>query len=38
MKKCILSLLLSLCMVVTFLPMAAFANDASPEAGGYRCY
>ena len=33
MKKCILTLLLSLCMVVTFLPTAAFAADETPNEG-----
>ena len=28
MKKKILSLLLTLCLVMTFVPMAAFAEDA----------
>lgn len=34
MKKKILSLLLTLCLVMTFLPMAAFAEEAPSFGGG----
>ena len=36
MKKKVLSLLLTLCLVMTFVPMAAFAEGTSVEIGTAR--